>query len=195
MLSLSVTLAQPACYPSAIPLPRIHHVQLRRSPLDKAATLCLQVHQLSFSIQHPAALHRISWPVGESDTFIRRIVYIVVQHVVREGEGLHCTSRVPDGEVCIGAWQQAALLRVEAIQLGRIGRGKLHKALRAEAPLLEAFVEQRQPRLYAWTAIRNMPRLRVSRWQCDRESNLLEVTLLVLHEVLVVAIFRHCLQR
>ena len=64
--------------------------------------------------------------------------------------------RIPQGDVGVEADADRALLRVEAVELGVVGRCQLDEVLQRDAPLRDAFREQdRQPRLDARDAVRH----------------------------------------
>lgn len=70
---------------------------------------------------HCASEDRETRPLLESATFIRRVVDVVVEHFILQLEFRHCAFRVPDHQVRVtDAWNERALSRIQAIQLGCI---------------------------------------------------------------------------
>lgn len=58
--------------------------------------------------------HFLAWPIGKGLHFIWRVVDIVVQVRIRQGEGLTSCLRVPNDQVCVGA-RHDATFRIQPI--------------------------------------------------------------------------------
>src|SRR5690606_20806057 len=93
-------------------------------------------------------------PTGYLDSFIRRVSRAVVEFGVTDGA---LDARVPDRDIRVGADRNRALLRIEAIGLGVVGRRQCDEARKVDTALHDAFREQdRHTGLHARNAIRDV---------------------------------------
>lgn len=85
----------------------------------------------------------ISRPILELYAFKRRIINVMIQHLISELKRLERLLRVPYRNVRIEAWGDSALV-LETVKLCRVGRCDLDESLRRDTAAQNASREEKR---------------------------------------------------